>query len=94
MTSSWVRQAIQRTVDYQRQDVCFLTLLETIGGVRLVHEPCHPLLRRPRIEITCPVGTDVDDIRTAFRQNGLESLYDQWWERNGKDLVEKGYLHE
>jgi len=91
---TWVDQAMRRIADYQRQDVCFLTTLTPVAGVVVKHEPCHVLLRRPRVEITCATGTDVDDIRAALRSQGLESLYDLWWMKNGSDLVRKGYLHE
>ncbi len=94
MTDSWVAGAMRRIADYQRQDVCFLTKLEPVVGVLVRHEPCQVLLRRPRVEITCATGTDVDDIRAAMRSQGLESLYDLWWVKNGSDLVRKGHLHE
>lgn len=73
----------------------FLTTFSSREGVLVTHEVRNPLLKGPRWVVTCPVGTDVADVAAAFAAaNWPPEIYQQWWEKNGKDLVRQGSLHE
>lgn len=74
----------------------FLTKLDpSAKGVAVTHEVMNPLLKGPRWTVTCPAGTDVVDVVAAFAaEHWPPEVYRLWWEKNGRELVRKGYLHE
>lgn len=83
--------------EYTEKDrVFFLTKLDpSAQGVKVTNEVMNPLLKGPRWTVTCPAGTDVADVAAAFAaEHWPPEVYKLWWEKNGQDLVKKGYLHE
>lgn len=91
---NWVANAIKRIIGHEQENFCCLTNLQP-GPVSIRFERMVQMLRRPRFTVTCPTGTDVADIMAKFRELGWgDAAYSVWFEKNGFDLVQKGYLHE
>jgi hypothetical protein len=91
---SQVEQMLDRKRDYDRTKMAYLTVLdETVEGVEVRYEVCNPLLRRPRITVTCRPGTTLAAIAESLSDVGWDDVYyRQWLVNNGQGLVAKGRL--
>lgn len=87
---------LTRFRSYEQQAFCFLTTMpDPTVDITAELEPIHPLLKRPRIVVTCPPGTKVPDIKAVFTKRGWDgALYEAWWVKNGRYLVKIGALNE
>jgi hypothetical protein len=85
---------LRRQQEYDAERICFLTIAEDrFGKVMIEFEERHPLLRRPRILVTCPYATTFSEIAVAFRDAGWnETTCERWMVANGYSLARKGDL--
>lgn len=85
----------ERFREHESQWFCFLTKIHDMyDTVDAVLEPDHPLLKRPRIVVTCPFGADVAEIKGLFSAKGWDGpVYESWFAKNGIERrIERGDL--
>lgn len=91
---SHAQSMLRRYQEFEAADMCFFTIVHASEtGVSLRFEPHHPILKRPRLTIRCPLGTAVRDIYAEMKAQGWnEATCRIWWQKNGASMVRHAML--